>query len=433
MFDNKEIQLTYGQNGHTLNTGQVFSKDNQWIVFDYRNHDGDIKITGSIGIVNLITGEEHIIYTTPNQTSFGPGVGAASFSPTENKVIFIHGIRNADERHPYDFTRRTGVAIDIEKPQVPVFMDARNIQKPFTLGALRGGTHAHSWSGDGQMLSFTYNDDVIKELAKTNRKVKDLRTVGIMFPKEVIVSDTSNVENNSGQMFSVLAATVTEDPVAGSNEIDMAFDECWIGIDGYLKPNGARQRKALAFQGNVKDANGKIVTEIFVADIADDITTASFDLDIAGTETARPSVPTQITQRRITFTEKGVKGPRHWLRSSADGSQVFFLSEDENGLVQVYSISPNGGVVKQVTQHAFSVAGPINISPDGLYLSYLADQSVFVTEINKGISQRLTERYAKPEHLTGAIVWSNDGCKLAFNRYVKSESGTFLQIFLMLK
>ena len=439
MFD-KEIQLTHSEIGHTLNTGQVFSANNDWVVFDHRNNDGDIKITGSIGIVNVNTGEERTIYKLNNQTEHGPGVGAASFSPVENRVIFIQGIRNADVSRPYDFTRRTGVAVDIDQPQQAIFMDARHIEVPYTIGALRGGTHAHSWSGDGQMISFTYNDYVIEQLAKTNQAVKDLRTIGLMFPKKVDVPNTTNLENNHGEMFSVLAATVTENPAPGSDEIDKAFDECWIGKDGYIKTDGSRQHKAIAFQGNVKDASGKTITEIFVSDIDEGLTQANLDKNVAGTEDTRPAVPKGITQHRITFMAnlsrsfgKGAKGPRNWLRSSADGSQIFFLSEDDKEVVQVYAVSPNGGEIKQVTRNEFSITSPTNISPDGLHLSYIADQSVFVTEISSGISQRLTPQYAAPEKLNGAVVWSNDGQKIAYNKYVKTANGLFLQVFLLSK
>ncbi len=433
MFNKKEIQITHGEIGHTLNTGQVFSANNEWVVFDHRNSDGDIKITGSIGVVNLKTDKEKTIYTVPNQTQYGPGVGAASFSPKKNRVIFIHGIRNADVERPYDFTRRTGVAIDLENPEQPIFMDARNIEQPFTIGALRGGTHAHSWSADGSMISYTYNDYVMEQLANINAQVKDLRTIGLMFPKKVQVPNAANVENNNGEMFAVLAATVTENPKPGSNEIDKAFDECWIGKDGYLKVDGSRQHKALAYQGNVRDEQGNTITEIFVADIPDDLSTTIFEESIAGTEYTRPAVPQNIGQRRITFTEKGVKGPRHWLRSNADGSLIFFLSEDEKSLVQAFAVSPNGGAIQQITRNEFSITSPINISLDGLYLSYIADQSVFITEIANGNSQRLTKKYSAPEQLNGAVVWSNDSNTLAFNRYVKSDKGFFLQIFLLRK
>lgn len=431
MFDKEPVQLTFSNFGHTLNTGQVFSSDNQWIVFDTRNNDGDIKITGSIGLVNTQTAEERIIYTVPNQTVFGPGVGAANFSPVANRVIFIHGIRNANEQKPYDFTRRTGVAIDLENPQQPIFMDARQLDAPFTPGALRGGTHAHSWSGDGQMISFTYNDEVMAQLAKTDDSVKDLRTIGLMFPKKVSVNDTANVENNHGEMFSILAAEVVENPKLGTNEIDKAFDECWIGKDGYVKLDGSRQKKAIAYQGNVRDEKGNTITEIFVVDIPENIASLGFGADIAGTARTRPAVPRELKQRRITFSKKGVQGPRHWLRSSPDGALIFFLAEDEKGLAQVFSVSPNGGEVSQVTNNAFAVTSPINISPNGLFVSYIADQSVFITTIASGKSMRLTPQYEAPEQLNGAVVWSNDSSSVAFNRYVQSDNGVFLQIFLI--
>jgi len=430
MFNKKEIQLTHSEIGHTLNTGQVFSKDNEWIVFDHRNNDGDIQITGSIGIVNTNTGEERLIYSVPNQSQYGPGVGAASFSPLEDKVIFIHGIRNAEISRPYNFTRRTGVAISIADPKQPIFMDARNIEAPFVAGALRGGTHAHSWSGDGQMLSFTYNDEIIAQLAKTNLQVRDLRTIGLMFPKKVPVAHAENLENNHGEMFSMVAATVTENPTPGSDEIDRAFDECWIGENGYIKADGSLQQKAIAYQGNVRDETGRTTTEVFIADIAEDIISIEFNAAISGTASTRPLVPKEIVQRRITFSKIGIKGPRHWLRSNPDGSQIFFLSEDEGEIIQVFSVAPSSGNVKQITHNKFSINSPINISPDGLYLSYWAEQKIFITEIASGDTKCLTSTSAQKGPLTGAVVWSTDGQILAFNRYVQSAKGLFLQIFL---
>ena len=133
--------------------------------------------------------------------------------PTRSLVLFIHGIRNANKNNPYSFTRRTGVAIDIDNPFHPIFMDARNIIPPFTSGALRGGTHAHTWSGDGKWISFTYNDYIMEQLAKTDSSVKDLRTVGVMVPGHAVnVPIDSAGENNNGEMFAVVVAKVTEKP-----------------------------------------------------------------------------------------------------------------------------------------------------------------------------------------------------------------------------
>ncbi len=198
-------------------------------------------------------------------------------------------------------------------------MDARNIVPPFTPGALRGGTHAHSWSEDGKWISFTYNDDVIDQLSKKDSTVKDLRVVAVMNDsKHVIVPDTSNLENNNGRFFSAVVTVVTDHPAPGSDEIDKAFDEGWIGTNGYVNQKGIRQKRAIAFQGNVRDNNGKTKTEVFVADLPDDITKAKQGCALEGTTTTRPCVPEGVSQRRITFMDKGIQGPRFWLRSTPD-------------------------------------------------------------------------------------------------------------------
>src|SRR5690606_24508726 len=125
----------------------------------------------------------------------------------------------------------------------------------------------HAWSGDGQWISFTYNDYVIEQLAKTDTTVRDLRTVGVMIPKPRTVEPDSSLENNNGVCCSVVVTQVTANPQPGSNAIDKAFDECWIGSGGYRRPDGSHQQRALAFQGNVRTAAGKCITEVFVADL----------------------------------------------------------------------------------------------------------------------------------------------------------------------
>ncbi|MEQ9437393.1 MAG: DUF3748 domain-containing protein [Cyclobacteriaceae bacterium] len=427
----EEIQLTSDAQGHCLHNTQCFSPDNQWIVYDTRNHDTLISSTGHIEMVHVATKEVKKLYQTQNQTAFGPGVGAATFSPVAPlQVLFIHGIRNADARNPYGYTRRTGVSVRIDAPFHPIFMDARDVSAPFTAGALRGGTHAHTWSGDGQWVSFTYNDYVLQQL--DDLRVPDLRTVGVMAPfGPVEVSDDGSGENNSGELFSVVVAEVTENPTPGSDEIDKAFDEGWIGQSGYQKNDGHWQKRAIAFQGNVKDVDGLAKTEVFVLDLPEDITQANPNFPLAGTLDSRPNVPAGVQQRRITFTDQGVQGPRHWLRTTPDGSLIGFLSKDQNGVVQLYGVSPNGGQIKQLTFNPFSVQGPFNFSPDGRYVAYPADNSVFLTDLETGASNRLSSRFSSEEAPVGGVVWSGDGQMLAYNRYVSSTSGRFLQIFLL--
>lgn len=428
----KEIQLTFDESGHSIHNYQVFSPDDQWIVYDVRNHDNLITSTGSIRMVNVVSAKIKELYTTFNQSAYGPGVGAVSFSPKEDKVIFIHGIRNATEKNPYAFTRRTGVSIDLKHPLQPIFMDARDVFNPFTPGALRGGTHAHSWSGDGKWISFTYNDFIMEQLSKTDVHVKDLRTIGIMVPlKKVRVADHTSFENNDGEMFSVVVAKVIEKPKPGSDEIEKAFDECWIGEKGYQKVNGDWQEKALAFQGNVITHEGLVKTECFVVDLPEDVSRAKVNEPLEGSHTTRCNIPDKVFQKRITYTDNGMEGPRHWLRTTSDGSLIAFLMKDKEGIVQIFGVSPNGGNIKQLTLNTFSVQGQFNFSPDGRYLAYPSDNSVFITDLITGKAKRITIRYKDSDKPVGGVVWSNNGKMLAYNRYVKSENGSFIQIFLL--
>lgn len=422
----KETQLTFSPNGHFLNNFQCFSSDGKWLVYDIRNDDAHIGKTGSIEMVNAETAEVKVLYRTQNQTGFGPGVGAAAFSPVANRVIFIHGIRNASEANPYGFSRRTGVAIDINTPGQAIFMDARNVNAPFIRGALRGGTHAHSWSGDGQWLSFTYNDDVVAKLGELSPEIQDLRTVGVMFPRKVQVSADEDGEHNNGEMYSIIVTDVKEKPAPGSDEIDKAFDECWVGNQGYLKTNGNWQKKAVAFQGNIKTKKGETKTEVFIVDLPDELPETLPEGQWPGMTACRLPVPDGVTQKRLTYTEKGVIGPRHWLRSSPDGAQIAFLSKDAAGFINIFTVSPNGGEVRQLSFHSFDIQSGINFSPDGRWVAYIAKNAVNITEIETGSSEQLTDSSLEAEKPVGTVNWSPDGKLLAYNRYVNN----YLQVFL---
>lgn len=53
-----------------------------------------------------------------------------------------------------------------------------DITAPYTPGALRGGSHVHVYSPNGQFVSFTYNDHVLHE----RDPALDLRNVGVAAP-----------------------------------------------------------------------------------------------------------------------------------------------------------------------------------------------------------------------------------------------------------
>ncbi len=432
-----ETQITSYENGHFLNPIQYFSPDDKWIVYDTRNDGGHIGQTCCIELVNTSTKEIKLLYRAPGQTVHGPGVGAATFSPVKDTALFIHGLFNCDSLRPYGFTRRTGVAVAMDNPGEPIFMDARDVTDPFTPGALRGGTHAHSWSADGEWISFTYNDALMAQLETSgDENIQDLRVIGVMAPfGPVTVKDDSEGENVGGEKFTVLVTMVTENPEPGSDQINRAYEEGWVGSEGYVKSDQSRQKRALAFLGDTKDNNGNVLTEVFIADIPDNVTLEVPGQPIAGTAASRPAPPSGTSQRRLTFTGDnkypGVQGPRHWVRSAPDGSMVFFLMKDETGNVQIYAVSPNGGEINRVTRNNFSVETTFSISPDGRFLAFGNGERVFATLIETGETRQISPGPA--EGMTGlaSIYWSNNGKMIGYNRKVAVGDTSYYQIFLL--
>lgn len=419
ILDQKDIeitQLTHSERGHTLHHNGVFSKDGQWIVFDARNEDTKIGETSEIGVVNLLTKEEKIIYQAPNASKYGPGVGAASFSPESNRIIFIHGLLQASKDSPYDITRRTGVAIDLARPFQPIFMDARDITDPYVPGSLRGGTHSHCWSPDGKLISFTYNDALVES---------NLRTVGVMWNTGTAIEVDPHDENNNGIMYAAIVANVVDNPTPGSDEINKAFDECWVGRNGYVNATGQRIPHAIAFQGNTKNENEETITEIYIVDI--DTSAILKDDAAVGKAGMRPIVPKGLMQRRISRTKKGLASVRHWLRSSADGQYIYALAEDDRKLVQIIQCNVHSGEIEYLTNNNFSIKNPFNVSEDGSRIAFIGNNNVYLLHIHTKDLKQLTNNTSSDENIVGAPCFSPDGKILVYNQYKRNLNNT-LQI-----
>jgi len=242
----------------------------------------------------------------------------------------------------------------------------------------------------------------------------------------------ANPRNHDGDYFTVLAARTVAKPRPGSDEIQKAFEEGWVGTNGYVRPDGSRQKHALAFQGHVVNSKGEPFSEVFIVDLPDDVTKPG-DGPLCGTETRAPCPPRGTVQRRLTFTADrrypGLQGPRHWLRCSPDGSQIGFLMKDDAGVAQLWTISPNGGSPRQVTTNASPIASTFTWSPDGRHIAHVMDNSVCVTAVASGQTKRLTPRTdAASGPRSEACVFSPDGKRIAFMRRLPSPQKPANQI-----
>ncbi len=417
-----EKQITFAPHGHVLTNAGVWSPDSQWIVYDVRSGDGAVFDGSRIEKVNVNTGEVRLLY----ESKHGACCGVATYSPIENKVVFIHGPEHPTPDWQYAAHRRRGVLIDEALPGVVVGLDARDLVPPFTPGALRGGTHVHVFSGDGQWVSFTYQDCVLERFKEeTAQNDVDLRNVGVSVPARPVLVPRSHPRNHDGAFFSVLVTRTTALPRPGSDEIGRAFEDAWVGTAGYTRPDGARQRRAIAFQGHVVTAWGETISEAFIADLPDDVTVPG-EGPLEGTATRRPLPPRGTLQRRLTCTagrkHPGLQGPRHWLRSSPDGSRIAMLMRDDAGVVQLWTISPLGGEPAQVTRNPWDVASAFSWSPDGRFIAHAADNSVFVTEVAAGRSVRLTPRSSDNSRSVGNRELAGYSPAIIFSEMISANS-----------
>jgi YD repeat-containing protein len=106
--------------------------------------------------------------------------------------------------------------------------------------------------------------------------------------------------------------------------------------------------------------------------------------------------------------------------------------KDDAGVVQLFTISPEGGTPQQVTRETGGVTSAFTWSPDGRRIAHTLDGSVGVTDIATGQTMRLTPRREgvdSPEAL--ACVFSPDGRHIAYTRRVTDGGGTFAQVFVV--
>lgn len=425
-------QITFDAHNHDLDNNQNFTRDGKWLVYDTRNPGIDASRT--VEKVHIDSGEVVVLYDA-GIGGEGPafGAGAASFSPSDDRVAFIHGPWKRTGL-AYGFTCRRGGLVRGEDGNGFAFADARDITPPFTPGALRGGTHRHEWDGSGQWLGYTYNDEIMR------KRECDLRTIGVTHLGHPVNVDNAqdSLFEGSGEGFSVLVVAVTPNPKPGSDELQRAAQDSWVGLEGYLRWDGKRQL-ARAFIGSCKNEKGDALDEVFIVDIPGDITQPGPSGPLEGTESAFPAPPSGCIQRRLTHTaDRPLPGATGPCWSSPDGEWITFLAGDDHGVSQIFAIDPEGKRLQQVTALPEGVASSPRWSNDGTRLSAISKQGqLFVCAAPGGKS---TQQVSGADYLTPVAptdkaphkqVWSPDGTKIAFNQLISVEAKEFLQIFVI--
>ncbi|MDA8481050.1 DUF3748 domain-containing protein [Citrobacter sp. Awk 4] len=389
-------QITFAPRHHQLTNINIWTPDSQWLVFDVR--PSGASFTGeTIERVNIESGVVEVIY----RATQGAHVGVVTVHPRENKYVFIHGPENPDAAWHYDFHHRRGV---IAYQGSVANLDAMDITAPYTPGALRGGSHVHVFSPNGEFVSFTYNDHVLHE----RDPAQDLRNVGVAAPWGPVTVSEQHLREYSGSHWCVLVSQTTPTPIPGSDEINRAYEEGWVGDH------------TLAFIGDTLSVKGDKVPELFLVDLPREESgwKQAGEAPLAGTESSMPAPPAGVKQRRLTFTHERtypglVNVPRHWVRSNPQATEIAFLMRDERGVVQLWLIATQGGEPRQLTHHATDIQSAFNWHPSGKWLGYVLENRIACCDAHSGDVCFLTPEHGNPPS-ADAVVFSPDGRQIAW-------------------
>jgi hypothetical protein len=430
-----ERQLTCSPHNHDLDQNDNFSRDGRFLVYDTRETLGPgIEHCISIEMVEIATGRETPLYVARPYVLGArpaPGVGAASFSPLADEVIFIHGpqVSELSDRGPYAKPNRCGAIVPADGSGRLRWADRRDIatDRDTLPGAHRGGTHRHEFSLDGRRIGFTYDDFLLPQYD---------RTVGYM-------ERHPRAPEGASHYFAILVP-VAPKGAARPGELERAWGDSWVGNDGRMR----------AFIGKVRAANGTDYEQaLFVADIpaAVDITTAD-----AGSAARFPSPPQGIRIRRLTDAQsKPGYVPEGVVRGTQDGRWISFVwvpegspsPPTEAGIAAV--IPAEGGydirgaaqpLPRNFRELPARLKAPARWHPAGDRLFGIREDNAVVELAigREGDSGRVRELVpADRKAARSRLCVSPDGRLLAYNRPVADAGGAknyagldFLQIFV---
>ena len=400
----QERQLTHSPKNHMLDNNDNFSPDGRFLCYDTREMVGaGIENSHSIEKVEIATGHESLIYeATPFVTGVqaAPGVGAATFSPLEDKVAFIHGpkLDEVPVRGYYAKPNRQGAEVVADGKGVLTWLDKRDVDtsRATLPGAHRGGTHRHEYSLDGRRIGFTYDDFILTQYE---------RTVGYMERNPKAPAPASC-------WFAILVPVVPRG-TALPGEIERAAGDSWVGRHGLMR----------AFIGKVRESDGTYQESLFVVDVPTDVDITTAD---SGSAIRFPSPPKGVKIRRLTHTKaEGI------VRGTVEGDRIAYYAPAADGTTQVFIIPSDGSDqsrnrAKRPVQatHLPSGAGlGLRWHPSGNSILCPSNGGIVATCVKRG------RRFGKSVFLTpqgdGAaraqLVLSPDGKLLAYDKAVPTN------------
>ena len=399
-----ERQLTHSAKNHMLDNNDNFSPNQRFLCYDTREMAGPgIENSRSVEMVEIATGRETVLYEAKHFVTgveAAPGVGAASFSPIDNKVVFIHGpmVEEVPVRGYYGKPNRQGAEVAADGKGLLTWLDKRDVNRDreTIAGAHRGGTHRHEYSLDGKRIGFTYDDFILSQYE---------RTVGYM-------EKNAKAPAPASCYFAILVP-VAPRGTARPGEIERAFGDSWVGRHGLMR----------AFIGKAREADGSYQESLFVVDVPRDvdITTA-----YSGSPARFPEPPKGTRIRRLTHTRaEGI------VRGTVAGDRLAYYAPDAQGTNQVFIISSSGSDQDADPAHrpvqATSLpkgAGPgLRWHPSGNWIVCTSNGGIVATRVKAGPdfgkSTFLTPQGDGPPR--DQLVISPDGKLLAYNRAVPSR------------
>jgi hypothetical protein len=411
----KEKQITFSDHNHVLDNNDNFSPDDRFLCYDTRGtvFNEDIGNCKSIEKVEIATGKEIVLYSPESITGekAAPGVGAVSYHPFENSVIFIHGpfVDEVENRGYYGKPNRTGFIVVADGSRHFTKADMRDVEtgRPTTPGAHRGGTHRHEYSRNGNRIGFTYDDLLSQEYA---------RTIGYMEKNEKAPAGYSH--------YFALLVKPAKKGESKPGEIEMAHADSWVDAAGTMR----------AFIGKVRAENGTDYEEdLFVVDVPEDvdITTA-----FAGNGNEYPTAPEGLKIRRLThgMNAGGI------VRGSYNGKFIAFYAPDRNNINQIFVIPSDGSdrssdKSKHPEQVTFfeSDASFLRWHPSDKWILSVVNGNIAASYVGKdnnfGKTFLLTNDTLKRDQL----VVSHSGNKIAYGISLRSENQKrdYKQIFVM--